>query len=43
MADPDPGAKRLPLSKRQPITAENTVTFIPKEDEEEAIAEKDEL
>ena len=44
LADPDPGAKRLPLSKRQPISAENTVTFIPKEDEEEATnAEKDEL
>lgn len=32
LADPDPGAKRLPKSKRQPVTAENTVTFIPKED-----------
>merc|ERR1711971_699363 len=41
LEDPDPGAKRLPLSKRQPVTAEKTVTFIPKEEEE--IAEKDEL
>ena len=40
LADPDPGAKRLPKSKRQPITGENNVTFKPKQDE---IAEKDEL
>ena len=32
LADPDPGAKRLPKAKRQPITDENSVIFRPKEE-----------